>query len=146
LAGYWNDPETTAATMVDGWVATGDVYRRDADGAYWHDGRADDLFKVKGLWVSPSDVEDALMECPEILEAAVVAGKDGHGMGIAVAYVVVAPEAPHEGLLDAVRPRLASLLPTFKCPSELRVVDSLPRTATGKIQRFKLREGWPPTG
>ncbi len=135
--GYWHDPEKTAETMVDGWMATGDVYRREADGRFWHEGRSDDLFKVKGLWVSPLQVEEALLACPGVAEAAVVAGTDAHGDGIAVAYVVLAPECG----TDAVDSRVRSRLPAFKCPSEYRVIDALPRTATGKVQRFKLRAG-----
>jgi benzoate-CoA ligase family protein len=136
--GYWRDPEKTAETMAGGWVATGDVYRRDADGLYWHEGRSDDLFKVKGLWVSPVEIEEALVSCPEVSEAAVVAGTDEEGAGIAVAYVVLAAGAG-EDALDAVASRVRARLPGYKCPARYHAIDALPRTATGKIQRFKLR-------
>ena len=137
---YWRDPETTAATMAGGWVATGDLFRRDAQGVYWHEGRADDLFKVKGLWVSPVEVEEAILSCPEVSEAAVVSGTDAEGAGTAVAYVVVAAGCSPEGVAEALAERVRAILPSYKCPSEFRVVDALPRTATGKVQRALLRE------
>ena len=139
--GYWMEPEKTAATMRGGWVRTGDLYRRDEEGYYWFEGRADDLFKVKGMWVSPTEVEDALLSCPEVLEAAVVPRVDREGLNAVVAYVVLKPgEAGEDELFGELRSRLCALLPAYKCPAEFRLADSLPRTATGKIQRFKLRE------
>ena len=141
-AGYWKEPEKTAATMRDGWVRTGDVYRRDEEGYYWFEGRADDLFKVKGMWVSPVEVEDALLSCPEVLEAAVVPMTDRDGLNRAVAYVVLkSGRAGGEDVEEKLRSHLGARLPPYKCPSEFRFADALPRTATGKLQRFKLREG-----
>src|SRR5207253_8590286 len=87
--GYWRDEERTAATMQGAWMRTGDLYRRDEDGNYWHEGRSDDLFKVKGLWLSPIEVEDALVSCDGVLEAAVVPGLNPDGMNTVVAYVVM---------------------------------------------------------
>jgi 4-hydroxybenzoate-CoA ligase len=137
--GYWNDPEKTAATMVDGWVRTGDVYRRDEDGYYWFEGRSDDLFKVKGLWVSPVEVEEALLACGGVREAAVVAGTGEDGTTAAVAFVALAEEAEREGAAERLTHEVRSRLPSYKCPGVIRFVDALPRTATGKVQRFRLR-------
>ncbi|HYM01030.1 MAG TPA: benzoate-CoA ligase family protein, partial [Blastocatellia bacterium] len=88
FSGYFNDPEQTARAIRDGWVYTRDMFRRDAEGCYWFEGRADDLFKVKGQWVSPVEVEDALLDCPEVHEAAVIAAVDEAGLGRAMAWIV----------------------------------------------------------
>ncbi len=138
--GYWNDPEKTAATMQDGWVRTGDLYRRDQAGDYWFEGRSDDLFKVKGLWVSPIEVENALLSCEEVMEAAVVPGTDREGMNIVLAYVVLkAKEQASGAMAERLKAQARALLPPHKCPAEIRFIEQLPRTATGKVQRFKLR-------
>ena len=88
---YLNKPEKTAETIRDGWVRTGDVYRRDEDGYYWFEGRSDDLFKCSGLWVTPSEVEEAVCRHPGVMEAAVIAEKDANGGTIPAAYVLLAP-------------------------------------------------------
>jgi 4-hydroxybenzoate-CoA ligase len=136
--GYWANPDKTAETMVGGWVRTGDVYRRDAEGYYWFEGRSDDLFKVKGMWVSPVEVEEALLACAGVSEAAVVPAAADDGTTVGIAYVVLGPAAPADPVASA-RSRLEELLPPYKCPAEIRVVSELPRTATGKLQRYKLR-------
>jgi benzoate-CoA ligase len=136
--GYWKDPVKTAETMRGEWMSTGDIYRRDEEGFYWFEGRSDDLFKVKGLWVSPIEVEDALLSCADVLEAAVVPAITKDGLSGVSAYVVI---KSGRGAVDAEELKLfvRSLLPAYKCPTEIHFVDSLPRTATGKLQRFKLR-------
>ena len=140
-SGYWNDEEKTAATMQQGWMRTGDLYRRDQDENYWFEGRSDDLFKVKGLWVSPIEVEDALLSCAEVSEAAVVSGMDDDGMNTVVAYVVVrSKEFSEKDMVERLKAQVSKLLPSYKCPSEIYFMNQLPRTATGKLQRFKLRE------
>ena len=139
--GYWNDPAKTAATMQGEWVRTGDLYRRDEDGYFWFEGRSDDLFKVKGLWVSPVEVEEALLSCAGVVEAAVVAGVNRDGMNRVVAYVVLRPgQRSEEEAAAALKSEVSRLLPSYKCPAEIYFVDQLPRTATGKLQRFRLRE------
>lgn len=137
--GYWMDARKTAETMEKGWVRTGDVYRRDETGTYWFEGRSDDLFKVKGLWVSPVEVEDALMSCPGVNEAAVVAGLTGDGTTLPVAYVVLGQGAPEEKTLEAISSRLHERLPHYKCPVRIHTLPEMPRTATGKLQRYVLR-------
>lgn len=140
-SGYWNDEAKTAATMQQGWMRTGDLYRRDEDWNYWFEGRSDDLFKVKGLWVSPIEVEDALLFSDEVLEAAVVAGMDDDGMNTVVAYVVVrSKEFSEEDMAERLKAQVSRVLAPYKCPSEIYFMNRLPRTATGKLQRFKLRK------
>jgi benzoate-CoA ligase family protein len=139
--GYWNDPLKTAATMQGEWMRTGDLYRRDEDGNFWHEGRSDDLFKVKGLWVSPIEVEEALLSCKDVLEAAVVPGVDRNGMSMTVAYVVLRSRSlSEEKTIEGLKSEVSRRLPSYKCPTEIYLATELPRTATGKLQRFKLRK------
>lgn len=139
---YWNQRERTKATFRGHWMRTGDMYRRDADGYYTYGGRGDDLMKVGGIWVSPFEVEDALLEHPAVLECGVIAHPDHDGLDKPKAFVMlragaVADEALGAALIAFVRARLAS----YKRPRWVTFVDALPRTATGKLQRFKLRDG-----
>jgi benzoate-CoA ligase family protein len=136
---YWRRPETTAETFVDGWVRTGDLYTSDADGFWWHQGRSDDCFKPTGQWVSPIEVESVLLRHDAVRAAAVVEGFDEHGLSCVCAFVVCADDAgePTEGSL---RTLCQSALPRFKQPRRYLFVSELPYTATGKVQRFKLRE------
>jgi benzoate-CoA ligase family protein len=138
---YLNKPEKTAELIRDGWVKTGDIYRRDEDGYYWFEGRSDDLFKCSGMWVSPAEVEDALVTHPAVLEAAVVAGADAQGATIAEAYVALRPgHSPGDALSKEIMEQAAKTLPRFKRPQRIHFMDALPRTATGKVQRYKLRQ------
>ncbi|HEX5091851.1 MAG TPA: benzoate-CoA ligase family protein [Burkholderiales bacterium] len=139
--GYWNDPERTAEAIRDGWVRTGDVYRRDADGYYWFEGRSDDLFKCSGMWVSPGEVEAAVVAHPAVVEAAVIAESDAQGGTIPAAYVLLRPgQAAGDRLAAEIMARAAEALPRFKRPQRIHFMDQLPRTPTGKVQRYKLRE------
>jgi len=141
--GYWNRPDLTANTVVDGWVRTGDVYRRDEAGFYYHIGRSDDCFKVHGLWVSPIEVESVLVSHEAVSEAAVVSAIDERGLATARAYVVIRRgERGHvpEALKDELRKFAGSRLPHHKVPAHIQFIEEMPRTSTGKIQRFKLRE------
>jgi len=138
--GYWQRPDTTAATFVDGWVRTGDLYRCDGDGYWFHMGRSDDCFKSSGQWVSPVEVEAVLLRHPSVHAAAVVEQFDANGLPGPCAFVVL-----HSGEKEVPsRQALAQIadesLPRFKRPREYVFVSELPYTATGKIQRFKLRE------
>jgi benzoate-CoA ligase family protein len=137
---YWNNPEKTAATMVEDWLDTGDTYIRDADGTYLYCGRNDDMMKVGGIWCSPFEIEAKLIEHPKVLEAAVVGRADADELIKPEAFVVLndpayAGEATTEELLQHCKQGLAR----YKYPRWFNFVESLPKTATGKIQRFKLR-------
>jgi benzoate-CoA ligase family protein len=137
---YWNRRERTRATMLGEWLRTGDMFRQDADGWFYFEGRADDMLKVAGQWVSPAEVEAHLVAHPAVLEAGVVGETDAHGLTTPRAYVVlregVSPSAALASELQQfVRGRTAG----YKTPSGVEFVGDLPRTATGKIQRFRLR-------
>jgi benzoate-CoA ligase len=123
-----------------GWFATGDEYVRDADGFYHHRGRTGDMLRVSGIWISPSEIEDALAGQASIAESAAVLGESEIGLAEIVLYVVPAAGADHASAVDAARERLAQVLPRYKQPRRFEVVADLPRTATGKIRRHKLRE------
>jgi 4-hydroxybenzoate-CoA ligase/benzoate-CoA ligase len=138
---YLNKPEKTADTIRDGWVRTGDVYRRDEEGFYWFEGRSDDLFKCSGLWVSPGEVEEAVCRHPGVMEAAVVAASDAHGGTIPAAYVLLRPGfTAGDALAAQIMAKAAEDLPRYKRPQRIHFMSELPRTPTGKVQRFKLRQ------
>jgi benzoate-CoA ligase family protein len=140
LAGYWNQPTKTADCVREGWFYSRDRYRRDADGNYWYEGRADDMFKVSGLWVSPIDVEARLIEHPAVVEAAVVAA-DVEGLTRAKAFVVCeATAARDDRLPDELRQFCRERLHRYQVPHLIEFVDDLPKTVTGKILRYRLRE------
>jgi benzoate-CoA ligase len=140
FVGYWNRTDLTAATIQDGWVKTGDVYRCDDDGFYYHVGRSDDCFKVSGLWVSPIEVESVLAAHPAVVEAAVVSATGADGLATARAFVVIRTEGDAEKINAELKAFAGARLPRYKTPSQIVIVKTLPRTATGKVQRFKLRQ------
>lgn len=138
---YWENPEATAATFVDGWVRTGDLYRCDSDGYWFHMGRSDDCFKSSGRWVSPVEVEGALLRHVGVARAAVVEDFDSDQLPCACAFVVKQEvESDQAQLEHELRKLAAESLPRFKQPRRYLFVTELPYTATGKIQRFKLRQ------
>ena len=138
---YWNQHERTKQTIEGEWVRTGDKYTRDADGYFWYAGRTDDMIKAGGMWVSPAEVESALAEHPAVVEAGVVGAEDKDELVKPLAFVVLARGPSASLTLEAelkafVKERLAP----YKYPRWIVFVDELPKTATGKIQRFRLRE------
>jgi benzoate-CoA ligase family protein len=138
---YWERPEITAKTFVDGWVRTGDLYRCDEDGYWYHMGRSDDCFKSSGQWVSPVEVEGALLRHDGVARAAVVEDFDSDQLPCACAFVVKQElEFDSHRLEHELRKLAAQTLPRFKQPRRYVFVEELPYTATGKIQRFKLRQ------
>jgi 4-hydroxybenzoate-CoA ligase len=139
--GYWNQRSKSRQTFEGHWTRTGDKYIRDAEGRYTFCGRSDDMFKVSGIWVSPFEVESALITHPSVLEAAVVPEADPEGLLKPKAFVVLRADAKTDGLHDALKEHVKQKIGPWKYPRWIDVVDSLPKTATGKIQRFKLREG-----
>jgi benzoate-CoA ligase family protein len=136
---YWQRRERTRTAMLGEWLRTGDVVSRDADGYFYFAGRADDMVKVGGQWVSPSEVEALLGEHPAVLEAAAAARPDAAGLTSLCAFAVLrdAGGATAEELRAWLRGRAAG----YKVPRQIEIVRELPRTATGKIQRFRLRDG-----
>ena len=120
------------------WTRSGDKYVRDADGYYTYAGRSDDMLKVSGIWVSPFEVEATLMQHPAVLECAVIGTEDNEGLTKTKAFVVLknGAQASDEQLKAFVKEKLAP----YKYPRAIEFLDELPKTATGKIQRFRLRE------
>jgi benzoate-CoA ligase len=140
-AGYWNNRERSRSTFVGTWTRTGDKYTCDADGYYAYGGRSDDMLKVGGIFVSPFEVEAALLTHPEVLEAAVVGMPDESKLIKPKAFVVTKPGVqPTPALGDALKQHVKDRLAPFKYPRWVEFVPDLPKTATGKIQRFKLRQ------
>jgi benzoate-CoA ligase len=135
---YWGAREKTRATFQGAWTRSGDKYVRNEDGTYTYSGRSDDMIKVSGIYVSPFEVEATLVQHPSVLEAAVVGVADAEGLTKTKAYVVLksGAEANEEELKAFVKDRLAP----FKYPRQIEFLADLPKTATGKIQRFKLRQ------
>jgi 3-hydroxybenzoate/4-hydroxybenzoate---CoA ligase len=121
------------------WFATGDEYLRDEDGFYHHCGRSDDMLKVSGLWVSPSEIEDVLVGIPTVREAAAVLREGAAGLSEIVLILVATSSAEGEAAIAAARAQLMRNLPAFKLPRRYALAAELPRTTTGKIQRYKLR-------
>jgi 4-hydroxybenzoate-CoA ligase len=138
--GYWNQREKSRSTFEGAWTRTGDKYTRDASGRYTYCGRTDDMFKVSGQWVSPFEVESALISHPSILEAAVIAQDDSDGLTKPKAFIVLQAGADKSGLEKALREHVQAKVGAWKYPRWIEIVESLPKTATGKIQRFKLRD------
>jgi benzoate-CoA ligase family protein len=137
---YWNKPEKTAETMVEGWLNTGDTYRQDPDGYFIYEGRSDDMLKVGGIWCSPVEIENCLIGHSAILEAAVVGEADADALIKPKAFVVL-KQAGSGGsaLTDELMALCKKTLAPYKYPRWVEYVTELPKTATGKIQRFKLR-------
>jgi len=135
--GYWNRRSKSQATFEGAWTRTGDKYER-RDGRYVYCGRTDDMFKVSGIWVSPFEVESALIDHPSVLEAAVVARADAAGLDKPAAYVVLKDGADVPDVED-LKAFVKGRIGMWKYPRWVEIVDDLPKTATGKIQRFRLR-------
>jgi benzoate-CoA ligase family protein len=138
---YYRYHEKWKTSMLGEWFNTGDRYYRDAEGYYYYQGRGDDMLKVGGIWVSPIEVEDALVSHPAVLEAAVVAKKDEHALVKPKAYVMLKKgHHPSEKLARDIQAFVKKSIAPYKYPRWIEFVKDLPRTSTGKIQRYKLRE------
>jgi 4-hydroxybenzoate-CoA ligase len=139
--GYWNQRHKSRRTFAGDWTFTGDKYFRDAEGYYRYCGRTDDMFKVSGMWVSPFEVEAALASHEAVLEAAVIGKEDADGLIKPKAFIVLRSGfAADEHLIETLRVHVKECAGPWKYPRWIDVRPDLPRTATGKIQRFKLRE------
>ena len=138
---YWNQHEQTKDTIAGHWIRTGDKYQQDEDGYFWFAGRSDDMLKVGGIWVSPAEVEHLLLEHPSVQSCAVTGREDRDGLVKPVAHIVVrAGIASGAELGDELQQFARQRLAEYKRPRWIEFVDALPVTATGKIQRFKLRQ------
>lgn len=139
-SGYWNQRAKSRDTFAGNWTHTGDKYFRDEDNYYHYCGRTDDMFKVGGRWVSPFEVEQALVSHASVLEAAVVGHEDDQGLTKPRAFVVLNNATGNDALVDELKTHVKAEAGAWKNPRWIEFVEDLPKTATGKIQRFKLRE------
>jgi 4-hydroxybenzoate-CoA ligase len=137
---YWNQRDKSRRTFQGEWTRTGDIYVRDPDGRYTYCGRSDDMFKVSGIWVSPFEVEAALADHPAVQAAAVVPAQDADGLLKPKAFVVLREGAAADGLESSLKEHVKKSIGLWKYPRWIVFLDALPMTATGKIQRFKLRD------
>jgi acyl-coenzyme A synthetase/AMP-(fatty) acid ligase len=137
---YWNRLERTRATMQGEWLRTGDMFSLDAEGFFTFAGRSDDMLKVAGMWVSPVEIEAQLVEHPAVLEAGVVGIEDGQGLTRPNAFVVIKPGwTPSEAMARTLTEFVVERCGRLKAPAKVSFLDDLPKTATGKVQRFRLR-------
>lgn len=137
--GYWNQRTKTRSTFAGEWTHTGDKYFRDNEGYYHYCGRTDDMFKVSGRWVSPFEVEQAVVSHPSVIEAAVVAHEDDEGLVKPKAFVVLRGACDAGDVFEDLKAHVKTEIGVWKYPRWVEAVEDLPKTATGKIQRFKLR-------
>ncbi|KJE28806.1 benzoate-CoA ligase family protein [Geobacillus kaustophilus] len=139
--GYWNLHEQNKQKFVGEWLYIGDKYYRDEEGYYWYCGRSDDMLKVGGIWVSPIEVENCLLRHDDVLEAAVVGVENENGLVVPKAFVVLKDGVPRSAEKEEELKQFAKQhLAHYKYPRIIELIDELPKTATGKIQRFKLRQ------
>lgn len=140
-AGYWRQPERTAAVFKDGWYCTNDVFTRDAAGQFYYQGRADDMLKVSGQWVSPAEIETYVNQNPDVAEGVVVGIENDEGLvRLALCIVPANADLDRPAFEAALTKELTEKLSIYKCPRRFFYVDEMPLTATGKVQRFKVRE------
>jgi benzoate-CoA ligase len=135
---YWGNRAKTRETFQGGWTKSGDKYIRNSDGSYTYAGRSDDMLKVSGIYVSPFEVEATLVQHTSVLEAAVIGVPDGEGLTKTKAFVVLKSGA--SATADELKAFVKDKLAPYKYPRLIEFVQELPKTATGKIQRFKLRD------
>jgi 3-hydroxybenzoate/4-hydroxybenzoate---CoA ligase len=139
---YWNRQAKSHQVISEGWYCTGDMFSFDADGFYYHHGRGDDMLKISGQWVSPSEIEDIVFKVPNVVDAAVVGQANEDGLIRLALYVV--PEEGEESteletLSEKIKASVIEKLSIYKCPRDISYIKEIPRTATGKAQRYQLR-------
>lgn len=141
-AGYWNQRDKSRTTFVGEWTRTGDKYHRRADGVYTYCGRTDDIFKVSGIWVSPFEIEQALMSHAKVAEAAVIPAEDIDGLIKPKAFIVLAAHRDDEAgaLFEELKEHVKRSIGPWKYPRWIQIMDELPKTSSGKLQRYLLRE------
>jgi benzoate-CoA ligase len=138
---YWNRHEQTKNTIEGHWIRTGDKYYRDGEGYFWYAGRSDDMLKCSGAWVSPVEIESVLIEHAAVQEAAVIGRQDQDSLLKPMACIVLKNGKPGDPeLARELQEFVLSKLPVFKRPRWVEFLHELPKTATGKLQRYKLRE------
>jgi benzoate-CoA ligase len=139
--GYWSRPDLTSDRMRGEWFFTGDKFRRDEAGFFSYAGRADEMFRVSGQWVSPYEIENALLEHPAVLEAAVVAYEEENELHTPKAFVVLKNGFTRDpGRVEELKEFVKQRIPPYKYPRRIEFLSELPKSAAGKILRFKLRQ------
>lgn len=143
--GYWRQPEKTREAFRDGWYRTGDVFSVDGEGWWYYHGRSDDLLKISGQWVSPGEIEECAIAVHGILDAAVVGSENADGLVRMTLFLVIDTQIASTGqeqeeVEERVKHALLTTLSIYKCPRDIRFIEAIPRTATGKAQRYRLRE------
>ncbi len=138
--GYWNQRDKSRTTFEGVWTRTGDKYEQREDLRYVYCGRTDDMFKVSGIWVSPFEIEQQLISHPSVLEAAVVSARDKDALEKPKAFVVLKPGIVDDNLAETLKEHVKEKIGKWKYPRWIEVMETLPKTATGKIQRYKLRD------
>jgi acyl-coenzyme A synthetase/AMP-(fatty) acid ligase len=140
---YWKDPERTREYLVDGWLKTDDIVYQDSEGYFHFVSRSDDLIISSGWTISPREIEEVMIEHPAISEAAVIGIADHVKGNIPVGVVVLNPHyKPNEGLGEEVKSFVKTKLAPFKYPRKIRFVQAIPKTATGKVDRKRIKEIW----
>ena len=140
-SGYWNRHKESKSTFRGDWIYTGDMVYQTEDEIFWYVGRNDEMFKIAGLWVSPIEIEDVLITHPSIQECAVIPCDGDDGLVTMVAYAVCKENVTvGTGTERSLQDFLQSRLSSHKCPRAMRFINELPRSSTGKLQRFKLKE------
>ena len=140
-AGYWNNRDLTRRTFLGGWIKTGDKFACDEDGNFWYAGRNDDMIKAGGIWVSPIEVENVLLSHPTIDECGVIGLEDADGLMKPKAYVVLKKKyVPSDALSQEIKEYVKTKIAPYKYPRWIEYIEALPKTTTGKLQRFKLRQ------
>lgn len=138
---YWNKHEKTKETMIGEWINTGDKFYRDSEGFYYYVGRSNDMLKVGGIWVSPIEVENCICDHPAVMECAVIGARDGEGLIKPKAFVVLkAGVKPAPALAKEIKAFVKTTLAHYKYPRWIEFIDELPKTKTGKIMRYVLKE------
>ena len=138
---YWNRHKESKSTFRGEWLNTGDMVYTTEDGIFWYVGRNDDMFKIAGLWVSPTEIEEVLAAHPLIRECAVISCDGDKDLVTMVAYAVCKDNAPVDASMEkSIQDFLKTRLPSYKCPRKMRFIEELPRSSTGKVQRFRLKE------
>jgi len=141
FVGYWKQPDLTERALRNGWYFPGDMFHFDADGRWFHMGRADDMLKVSGQWVSPTEIEACALTVPDVLDAAVVGFPNEDELTRIALFVIPRNlDTDQAALSESLLATFKSTLSIYKCPRTIRFVAELPRTATGKTQRYRLRE------
>jgi len=139
--GYWRQSDKTAAVFKNGWYCTGDVFVRDQDGQYFYQARDDDMLKVSGQWVSPQEIDECVLQSPGVSEAATIGVENDQGLiRLMLCLITEDPDVDRQELQAELTKRMTGNLSVYKCPRRFIYLDEMPKTATGKIQRFKLRQ------